>query len=507
MTPSKPLRYFFVLALLVFSGCEDFLEKQPLNQVSAETFYKTEKDAVAALTSAYDPLQWPNVYGLRIWMLEIAAGNSIVGAGGGTDGFETVQWSNFNTTTDNPGVSDLWNGHYAGVLRANVVIEKVPGIADLTDKRKAEIVGQAQFLRALYYFNLVRLFGKVPLITKPQVSGDDLRVSRAEVAAVYGQIIGDLTDAEAGLPVSWSGEDLGRATQGSAKALLAKVYLTQENWSLAAAKAEEVIDLGVYTLHPDYADNFNPGTENGAESIFEVQYQSGSNGWMQSSEGNVRSEFMAPRQSGITPWGGFGWNQPTEEFVSQYEPGDKRKAVTVFSDGDTYEPGGTYKNPDDGSRVYRYKKSISYTGHNVRKYLTGLVNSFGTDSPMNTPVLRYADVLLMHAEALNELGQTSLAESSLNQVRERAGLPPVSGLDKDAFREKVLHERRMELAFEGEWWFDLVRTGRAIPFLRSLGNPDPYGVARGNIQPKHLLFPIPQGERDINPSLSQNDGY
>jgi hypothetical protein len=157
--------------------------------------------------------------------------------------------------------------------------------------------------------------------------------------------------------------------------------------------------------------------------------------------------------------------------------------------------------------VYRYKKSISYTGHNVRKYLTGLVNSFGTDSPMNTPVLRYADVLLMHAEALNETGQTSQAESSLNQVRERAGLPPVSGLEQGAFREKVLHERRMELAFEGEWWFDLVRTDRAIPFLRSLGNPDPYGVARGNIQPKHLLFPIPQGERDINPNLSQNDGY
>jgi hypothetical protein len=430
-----------------------------------------------------------------------------VGAGGGTDGFETVQWSNFNTTTDNPGVANIWSAHYAGILRANIVIDKVPGIAAVDETRKGQIVGQAQFLRGLYYFNLVRLFGDVPLTTKPQVSGDDLKVPRTAVTAVYEQIIADLSAAETALPLAWSGEDLGRATRGAAKALLAKVYLTQQQWSLAAAKAREVIDLAVYALQPDYAANFDPNTENGAESVFEVQYHSGSNGWMESSEGNVRSEFMAPRQSGITPWGGFGWNQPTAEFVSGYEPGDKRKAVTVFSEGDTYEPGGTYKNSADGGKVYRYNKSISYTGHNVRKYLTGLVNSFGTDSPMNTPVIRYADVLLMYAEALNELGQSAAAEPYLNQVRARAGLPPVSGLGVDAFRDKVLHERRMELAFEGEWWFDLVRTGRAIPFLRALGNPDPYGVARGNIQPKHLLFPIPQGERDINPNLTQNEGY
>ncbi|WP_188556516.1 RagB/SusD family nutrient uptake outer membrane protein [Hymenobacter glacieicola] len=502
----KKIVPLFGLGLLLLStGCDkDFIEKQPANDLAAENFYKDEADAQRALNGAYHGLQKSGCYRLRLWTLDIMAGNSIVGAGGASDGLETQQLANFSTTTSNPGVADIWGTHYQTILAVNVVLERVPTISMDAAKRDI-ILGEARFLRALSYFNLVRLFGNVPLILTQQTTRESLNVPRSPVADVYRQIEQDLTAAEQVLPVTAA--IVGHATQGAAKGLLTKVYLTQSKWAEAATKAQEVIGLGKYSLNSSFSANFDPNAENGSESLFEVQYayDPNSNGFSGAAVCNMRSEFMAPRSSNITSGGGFGWNQPTAEFVSQFEAGDRRKALTVFSNGDQL-----------GS--YTYSANSSITGFNTRKFVvplsSGVQTGFAND-PLNTVVLRYADVLLMQAEALNEQGQTAAARTPLNQVRARAGLLPLTTASQTTLRDAIMKERRLELAFEnGERWFDLIRSKdnsgqiRALSFLRSLGSPnDQYGVGRGNISEKYLLLPIPQNERDNNSAIDQNPGY
>jgi hypothetical protein len=402
-------------------------------------------------------------------------------------------------------VLDLWTAHWGAVLDANEVIQNVPGV-DMDTTLRSRIVGEAKFVRALVYFNMVRLFGRLPLIDKPGKSGASLYVPRTDAAKIYSFIIQDLSDAIHTLPVAYTGSDI-------AMGLLGKVYLTMAgsdhnaaDLQLAATQLKSVIDLGIYSLNAKYGDNFNVNTENGPESLFEVQYAYDpvNSGFSQDAVCSMRSEFMGPRNSGITGCCGFGWNQPTAEFVNQYESGDKRRAATIFLPGDSI-PGFKFG-------TFYYDNSFSTTGSNVRKFLVTNTSTLTTfaDDPLNAVVLRYADILLMYAETLNELGQTSAALPYLNLVRERAGLADYTTTDPNSFRQKVWHERRIELAFEGDRWFDLVRTGTAISFLKSLGSPnDAYGVGRGNISNTFLLFPIPQSEIDNNPAMKgdQNAGY
>jgi starch-binding outer membrane protein, SusD/RagB family len=489
-------RYFILLlTLMVATGCDDFLERYPLDTVNTENFYKTRDDAVAAINAAYQPLQRPKLHNMRMWTTDIIAGNSEVGANPveANDGIETKDQARFITTTDNRGVLDLYQGPAPGILYANIVLQKVPSI-DMDETLKNRILGEAKFLRAYYYFILVRFFGDVPLILTPQTPGDDLRPARTPTSEVYTQIIKDLEEAIAQLPrrEEYADSDRGRASKGAAVGMLAKVYLTLGNWEKVVALCEQVRELG-YMLNADYASNFNPDTENSIESLFEVQFVSPVNNfWDDENQSSWTTNFMGPRDSPLTTVG-WGWNQPTQEFVDSYEVGDLRKDVTIF-----YEGGPQFDGKD-------YKSSMAYvTGYNVRKFVlpASYVPTGSSGSPLNWPVLRYADVLLMKSEALNELGRTTDAEAPLNEVRARAGLDPVSGLNQEAFREKVLHERRMELAFEGHRWFDLVRVKNGqwgLQFLHSIG--------RTNATEKHLLFPIPQAERDVNPNLTQNPGY
>ncbi len=483
-----------IFIVLGMTACgEDFLIKAPMDSINTENYFETEQDAIYAINGAYQPLQWPKLYNMRMWTTDIMAGNSIVGAGGGDDGRETQDLANFVTTTDNPGVLDLFRGPAPGILRSNTVIENVPGM-NIDEDLKERIIGEAKFLRAHYYFIMVRFFGDVPLILEPQEPGDDLRPSRTDKEEVYQQIIADLTDAKASLPVKseYSDADQGRATRGAAAGLLAKVYLTRGEWQKVVDLADEVATLG-YELNDNYGDNFQVSTENSKESLFEVQYVGGAGEdfWGNENQASWLSTFTGPRNSNMVA-GGWGWNQPTEEFVNSYEDGDLRKDVTVL-----YEGGPDF----DG---IQYDPAYSVTGYNLRKFLVSKSIADAYDnSPLNFPVLRYADVLLMKAEALNELGQTADAETPLNEVRNRAGLPDVeSGLSKEAFRAKVLHERRMELAFEGQSWFDIIRVENGqwgLSFLHSIG--------RVNASEKHLLLPIPQKEIDANPNLEQNTGY
>ena len=319
---------------------------------------------------------------------------------------------------------------------------------------------------------------------------------RASKEEIYKLIEDDLKEAINLLPdkSSYSASDLGRASKGAAMGLLAKVYLTQrKEYAEIVRLCEEIQKLG-YRLNDDYSDNFNPNKKHGPESLFEVQYYGKTNYdfWSNENQSSWLSAFTGPRNSDMVA-GGYGWNQPTAEFVSQYEEGDNRKDKTILYLGC----------PDfDGKQ---YQSSYSTTGYNLRKFLVpkSISMDYNT-SPANFVVLRYADVLLMKAEALNEQALTTDAEAPLYEVRKRAGLTnraDIEGLTQDQMREKIIQERRIELAFEGDRWFDLVRLkdNYALKFLHSIG--------KTNAAEKHLLMPIPLKEIEANGNLKQNPGY
>ena len=491
-----PLNVVLILTLLL-SGC-DFLNRSPYDSVDTSQGFQTLADAEAAINAAYQPLQWAKLYNMRIWTLDIIAGNSEVGAGGGTDGEETVDLANFIADADNFAALDLWRGPSPGILRCNFVLQKVPAM-DIDETIKNRILGEAHFLRAHYYFLLVRLFGGVPLQTEPADSDSDLLLPRASAEEVYELIVEDLDQAITLLPQrsAYTQEHIGRATKEAAMAELARVYLTHyqdyEHYQLVVDLCEEIRKMG-YQLEANYADLWNPSKQNGVESIFEVQYYGKTNYdfWSNENQSSWLSTFTGPRNSGMAA-GCYGWNQPTAEFVSQYETGDVRKEKTIFYTGCPTFDGMTYSS------------AYSTTGYNVRKFLLTKTQSpdYNT-SNQNWVVTRYADVLLMKAEALNEMGQTTLAEAPLYEVRCRAGLTnrsTIEGLSQMQMREKIIHERRMELAFEGHRWFDMIRykDNYALNFLHSIG--------KTAATSKHLLLPIPTQEREANPKLTQNPGW
>jgi len=488
----------FLFTSLLFASCSNYLDKTPYELPSAEVI-KDSASAIALVNGAYQPMQRPKLYNMRIWALDIVAGNSEVGADGGTDGQETVQLANFYAAADNAGALDIWRGPNPGILYCNTVLENVPNM-NIDQKLKDRCIGEAKFLRASYYFILVRIFGDVPLTTSTPKPGDNLFPARTDKMKIYNEvIIPDLLDAINLLPSreEYKGSDIGRASKGAAAGTLAKVYLTLGDYQDCLNMCNLVDSLG-YTLNPDYSDCFGgeDRNKNTPESLFEIQYYGPTSaGFFDDAfQGCWLSVFMGPRNANFVGGGGYGWNQPTQEFVDQYEPGDLRKDKTILYEGC----------PDfDGKQ---YLSNMSNTGYNVRKFLVPI--SIAPDeksNPANIVVLRYADVLLMKAEALNELGRTSEAVDPLYKVRARAGLTnrsEIANLTQDQMREKIIHERRIELAFEGDRWFDLIRLNNGqygLDFLHSIG--------KINATQNRLLFPIPQVDIDANPNLTQNPGY
>lgn len=478
-------------------SCSDFLEKHPKNTVDPETAIDDDV-AVAMANACYRPLQSSNMYNQRIWSLDIVAGNSVVGAGGGTDGLETVQASNFTTQSDNGMALYMWRSPWVGIGQCNILISALEGKELTKGSLQARSLGEAYFLRAHYYYVLVRLYGGVPLRLVPFNPGDNTAIARNSADEVYKQIIADVEKAAELLPAKSEYDDsnLGRATVDAAYTMLADIYLTlaPDNagyYQKVAELCDKVTALGYDLNQCAYTDNFDATVNNGAESIFEVQYSGNTeyNFWGDT-QSSWLSTFMGPRNSGFVA-GGYGWNQPTGEFISQYEDGDLRRDLTVLYEGC----------PDfDGMA---YKSTYSTTGYNVRKFLVPKsVSPDYNTSAANFVVYRYADVLLMKAEALNEMGRTDEAAAPLNIVRHRAGLPDVSGLSQDDMREKIIHERRIELAFEGHRWFDMIRLDHgqyALKFLHSIG--------KSRATKNRLLFPIPQTEMDANSLMTQNPGY
>jgi len=497
--------FLFLISLV---GCESYLEKYPTDQIVTDNFFKiASKDEIENTVNAiYQPLQRSYMYNLRMWTLDIIAGEGRVGNEAGGNGIETVQLSGFIANSDNNGAKELWRGPWTGINRANMVINNVDDAEPTVGAEKVlQYKGEAHFLRALYYFNAVRLFGDVPIILVSHTATDNLKVPRDNKDLVYDLIIQDLKTASESLPLKYSGKDLGRATSGAALGLLAKVYLTQEKYDLVVSTIEQLLGSNVYTLNDDYKHNFDDARENGPESLFEVQYEKGSPyaPFDVLGQGAWHHEYMAPLAPVNLggPWGNFGWFHVHSEFAESFEPGDKRKFVSIFSEGDLYEG-------------WVYDPAVSTTGYNVKKFMCP---NYGTtnpiDSPLNFPVLRFSDVLLMYAEALNELGRTSdacapatgpNAGGPLNRVRVRAGLDNATG-DQVKIREVIRHERRMELAFEGgHRWFDLIRYDKG-QYAKNFF----HGIGKTNFTlPKHLLLPVPLDDINANPNLlPQNSGY
>jgi len=477
-------RFSKIIILLIFLGCgPDFLKRPPLNQISDDSFWKTDKDAIQGVTAIYYALQTDLGYRLGMLVFGDVVGDDMTS-------FDTnwfAQYDNFTLNASDQQALRAWRAWWSGVTRANVALAHIPGI-QMDNDLKTRLLNEAKFLRGVCYFNMVTIWGDVPLILTELNQQELMTVTRQSKDLIWAQVEKDFLDAEA-LPVQYPSTDVGRATKGAAKAFLARCYLYQAKFQQAAAKAKEVIDLNVYDLHDDYIKNFQTSYENGIESVFEVQFVPGTGGWG-NNEGNWIPVFTGPPGNYVAA-GAYGIIVPEASHKKAYEQNDKRRAVNIFEYGSVY-----YNTP--------YDTAWSPTGVNLAKYIVGdtpVATEGPIDAERNSPVIRFAEVLLTYAEALNELGRTTEAEPYINRVRARAGLGNLTGLSQDSFRDAVLQERRIEFFGEGHRFFDLRRMGKADQYIRVIRGKSNY------TEPKNLYFPIPQQDIDLNPGLKQNTGY
>lgn len=470
---------------LLMSSCKkDFLELKPISSVTTENFYLNANDIKNAVSGMYASLQFAGIYVNSYVFGDIRSDDTQpVASGSVTDQDE---FHRFYIRTTNPYILARWNDSYRGISRCNAILDRI-GAITMDDALKNRTIAEAKFIRGLIYFNMVRTFGDVPLVVNEIKDPDaGYTFGRNPKAEVYTQIEKDLTESAAVLPVSYTGSDIGRATQGAAKALLGRVLLTEKKYTDAAAKLKEVISSNAYAILPAYADVFRVSNKNNKESVFEVQFKSGGVG-----EGNPWPNAFSPENSGnaVIPFGGDGNNQPTNDLINSYEAADKRKALSLAT-----------------SYVNASGQTISYNF--IKKYYD--VPATKNDNGNNIPVIRYADVTLMYAECLNEIGYQPAGEAMmyLNQTRSRAGLTDKTAIDipnQQAFRLAMEQERRLEFAFEGLRWFDLVRTGRAVAVMNS--KKVAFNLVK-DLTDNDLVFPIPQSQIDINKTkISQNTGY
>ena len=487
---------------LLLSACQGFLEKEPFTSVTEESFYQNEDDALRALTAAYATLQFDGQLApaghFRWFFGDIVSDDADKGGSGPNDVVALFRLENFEGRPDNELLASEWQADYDMVYYSNLVLENVPDI-DMDPFLKARILAEARFIRAYGYYQLATMFGGVPLVDKTLSPSED-QIPRATEDEIWDFIENDLTAAAEDLPLrsQYDLADVGRITQGAAQALLAKAYLWRQKWSEAEAVLAEVVNSGEYTLSDNYANIFTLAGENGPGSVFEIQFMNASNGdWGRFEEGNLTNAFQRARGQ----FGGFGFNLPTQDLVDEFEEGDPRLQASIFREGDEMGDRGTFTKDATGYPHDYYP----------RKYFISISEEAPTGDPLvngpsNERVIRYADVLLMYAEAAYHNGNETLARDLVNQVRERARagsedvLPDVTA-SGPALLEAIYHERRVELALEGHRFFDLVRTDRAGEVMRAHGK----GAFTDGV---HEKFPIPLREIQLSDGLiEQNPGY
>ncbi|MEX0906514.1 MAG: RagB/SusD family nutrient uptake outer membrane protein [Balneolaceae bacterium] len=489
-----------VLLLTLISCSDDFLVKTDPASLVADEFYKTETHIEQAVNGVFGQLQdiISNQWQYNEFITDNTTLHFNVENRGQGPALEAIEYWQINPSTGN--ISNLYNSIYGTLVNINTTLSHLEN-ATFDEATIREYESDLKFIRAYYYFHLAQYFGDVIIITEPLVNPSEAwEFSRQPTEDVYALIISDLEDAVSGAP-EYGAAPAGRVTKGAVLSLLGKVYLIKQEYSEAISSLEQVLPMG-YSLLSDYADVFDPQNKNHAESIFDVQFQGGN-------DLGEHSSFIytfAPRESegaviDFSGQNGGGWNIPTLDIISSYEEGDLRKEISL-DEGYTNNDGDWVPVP----YITKY-----HHAHEIRGR---------TDE--NWPILRYADVLLMLAEAINEeSGPTGQAYDYLNQIRDRAGLDPVEGLTQESFREAVLQERRIELAFENHRWFDLKRTNtpeEMAQFLNEYGeyarnNPTtsregvPFSAGDYIFEPYEALFPIPADQILINDQLTQNPGY
>lgn len=487
MQTMKSIITSLCLLLVLFTSCTEVLDRTPQGEYTLENFFRNEEQAVQAVNSVYNQLRsWETHVFSFIGMTDIVSDDADKGSFT-SDGFFLEEVDQFTYTPTNVAPASVWSGYYTGIFRANLAVENLPEVPEIDEQLRTRLLGEARFLRAYFYFNLVRWFGDVPLLLNP--FPDDFAIPRTPRDEVYAQIEADLQAAISALPPSYNGVDVGRATSGAARAMLAKVALTRGNYQQAADLSLEVINSGRYALYPSFSGLFTLDGENSSESLFEVQaaaFEIGGGGTQYNEVQGVRG----------VPNLGWGFNRPSDDLIAAFEPGDPRRDATILYVGEVLP---------DGSGIVEGDPNIVGERFNQKAYVTDHPGGNG-NGPGNIRVLRYADVLLIAAEALNELGRSEEALTYLNMVRARARggsssvLPDVTTTDQAQLREAIWHERRVELALEQHRWFDLVRTDRSFEVM----NPLRPSFTRN----KNELFPIPQTEIDLSEgALTQNPGY
>jgi hypothetical protein len=485
---------------LTTTGCKKFLDQPVLGQYEAGQFFTSDTNALLAVNAAYVPLSFRDASSNAIWVLaDVASDDAVKGSNPGDQAdFENID--NFNIAPINAAVEAQWKRDYDGVFKCNVVLDGLPeSNTSVSADVRRQAVGQAQFLRAYYYLQLTSLYGDVPLRVKVETP-EELQSPALPQAQIYAQIEADCQAAADALPASWAGADVGRATKGAALALLAKTYLYEKKWALAAQTAQAVGALG-YSLLPMFADNFRAATKNNSEAIFSVQHTSG----LSPNQGNNLNQWFAPR-----PQNGYGFFYPTRSLVANFERTtagvvDPRLDYTVGRAGQSF-----FGVPFD--------TTWTSTGFVSKKHLQPLTEVPATikgDGNLNYQAIRFGEVLLIQAEAFNEAGNSAAALQALNRVRKRAResylfdttlpgagtvpaglLPDITTTDQGPLRDLIRRERRAELALEFQRYFDVMRYGETYA-RQALSDRPNFNYANNQ------FYPIPQSERDTNKKLGK----
>lgn len=478
--------------LFLIASCKkNFLDVPPQGQQPAEQFWTSEGDATKAVNSIYANLRgWTEVSFAPIAIESLGSDDTETGsdASDGSVPFMNT-YDNFTVTSTQGQLSDFWNGRYQTINLCNQVIDNIPAIS-MDGNLKSRYIAEAKFIRAYEYFRLVRAFGDVPLRLNLPKDASEYNIPRTPKAEVWAAVEQDLTDAASVLPNSYTGADIGRATKGAALAFHAKVAMYQAKWTDVKTYTDQVTGLSIYSLFSNYEQLFRIQNENNSESIFEVQAKH--------IPGNCdasNSQYSQVQGVRSVARGGWGFNVPTTDLSNAYEAADPRKEATIIFRGET-TPEGDAIPAGVPNPMYNQKSYVPFTDPNNQDCNEG--------ADQNIRVMRYAEVLLMNAEANNELGNTAPALAALEEVRARARsgnnliLPPVTTTDKAALRTAIWNERRVELAMEFDRYFDVIRQDRGLIVFGPLGwKPN-----------KNEVWPVPQSEIDLSAgTLTQNTGY
>ena len=510
-------------ALMALTACSDWLEEPSPGVTKLDDYFSGADAATQNVNGCYAPLQWEyNKTFYPEWFIgDVVSDDALKGGQNTNDMADAYDMENWKTMPNNTLLLDFYRNQFQGIARCNLSIHYVSQMETdetLTLRLRDRLLAEAHFLRAYYYFRLVRVFGGVPIVDFVVDSDKNWNIPRSEASEVYKFIKEDLIFAQSRLPEkrSYDSSDMGRATKGAAEAMLLKTNLYTHDYEAARQWGDSVISKGQYTLCSNYADNFTLEGENGPESVFEIQYSEDPTSDYGEGNGFTRGCFdvIMTRSRSEALGGGWGFNHPTQNLYDEYEHDDIRRDVTILNPTDEQ-----IKNPAQeiylGSR-YHNRKYGMYTSDDNSLYYKLM---HPTRGPINNKQIRYADVLLMYAEACAETGKEAEAIDALNQVRGRAMMADYPGykfcingeeVANPTLKQAIRHERRVELAMEGHRWFDLCRWGVAketMDAYKATESDEAQAQMAEFIKGKHELFPIPSDELDLNSALEQNPGY